>query len=168
MDDTQRKIEEIIDLHTITMREQYIDVLEGLLESCESPIEKVFGAALLHDLSSALGFRFIFVEDKKHFSAGAENDYLLSQYVIGPYRVDFCVIRGPLKIAIECDGHDFHERTKEQARKDRSKDRWLQSHGYHVLRFTGSEIWKDPVDCAEQVLKLIWNRILAGIEKNES
>jgi len=54
-------------------------------------------------------------------------------------------------LVVECDGHDYHERTKEQAKKDRSRDRDLQSNGYTVFRFTGSEIWKDPNACAEQV-----------------
>jgi very-short-patch-repair endonuclease len=69
-----------------------------------------------------------------------------------------CSHRHPVKIAIECDGHDFHERTKDQARRDRSKDRWLLCNGYMVLRFTGSEIRRDPIGCAEQVRNLISSR----------
>ena len=54
---------------------------------------------------------------------------------------------------VECDGHDFHERTKEQARRDRSRDRRLQDAGYRVFRFTGSEIYRDPLGCADEVSK---------------
>lgn len=54
-------------------------------------------------------------------------------------------------LIIECDGHNFHERTKEQAAKDRSKDRSATLSGYEFMRFTGSEIWRDPWGCAEQV-----------------
>lgn len=56
------------------------------------------------------------------------------------------------RLVVECDGHEFHERTKEQAAKDRSRDRELASLGYEVFRFTGSELWRDPWGCARQVV----------------
>lgn len=55
------------------------------------------------------------------------------------------------RLIIECDGHDFHERTKEQAARDRAKDRAALLSGQDQLRFTGSEIWRDPWECATQV-----------------
>lgn len=91
------------------------------------------------------------------------------QSVIGEFRVDFLIsawtdgrvgggIDGPSvgqprwrKLVVECDGHQFHERTKEQAAKDRSRDRKLTSLGFDVFRFTGSELWCDPWGCASQV-----------------
>lgn len=72
-------------------------------------------------------------------------------------RVDFVVERidvpskGIARVVVECDGHDFHERTKEQAKKDRSRDRFFAMHDLTVLRFTGSEIYADEVGCARQV-----------------
>jgi very-short-patch-repair endonuclease len=84
------------------------------------------------------------------------------QVQLGGWRVDFLVYapdwtpgaerwrwREPL--IIECDGHDFHERTKEQAAKDRSRDRAAVLAGREVFRFTGSELWRNPWGCAEQV-----------------
>lgn len=56
------------------------------------------------------------------------------------------------KVIVECDGHEFHERTKEQAAKDRARDRASVMGGYDVFRFTGSELWRDPMGCAEQVV----------------
>lgn len=53
---------------------------------------------------------------------------------------------------VECDGHEFHERTKEQAKRDRSRDRRLQEAGFRVFRFTGSEIYRDPIGCVREVL----------------
>lgn len=165
--DADSLISDIIDLHTLTMREKYTGELETLLGRCESPIEKVFGAALLHELFACDEFRFYLYEYRKDWEYIAHccdnPGVLIPQYEVGQYRIDFFIsLSGttdkPIKIAIECDGHDFHERTKEQARRDKSKDRWLQSSGFIVLRFTGSEIWKDPVDCAEQVLKLLFTR----------
>jgi very-short-patch-repair endonuclease len=57
---------------------------------------------------------------------------------------------------VECDGHDFHERTKEQAASDKARDRALQALGMRVLRFTGSEIWSDPLVCAREALAVTY------------
>lgn len=55
------------------------------------------------------------------------------------------------RLIIECDGHDFHERTKRQAARDRSKDRRATMEGIDFFRFTGSEIWRDPWGCAAEI-----------------
>lgn len=59
-------------------------------------------------------------------------------------------------IAVFCDGHDFHERTKEQAARDRKIDRDLQFADIPVLRFTGSEIHHDAHGCAYAVARMVW------------
>jgi len=61
-------------------------------------------------------------------------------------------------LIVECDGHDYHERTKEQAKRDREKDRVLQSIGYPIFRFTGSEIYNDVFSCCKQCLKYLSER----------
>lgn len=58
-------------------------------------------------------------------------------------------------VAIECDGHDYHERTKEQAARDKSRDRTLVRDGWRVLRFTGSEIHNYPRECVEEIRDLL-------------
>lgn len=92
------------------------------------------------------------------------------QVQIGQWRVDFVIYafaRGPdaffvsslqpvetarwRRLVVECDGHDFHEKTKAQAARDKARDRDLVMAGYEVFRFTGSELWRDPWGCAEQV-----------------
>ncbi len=59
------------------------------------------------------------------------------------------------RFAIELDGHDFHDRTKEQAERDKSRDRLLTEKGWSPIRFTGSEVWRDPSACAQQVRTLL-------------
>lgn len=59
-----------------------------------------------------------------------------------------------LSIAVFCDGHEFHERTKEQAKRDRSIDRSLQALGIPVLRFTGREIHADVDRCIREIVDL--------------
>lgn len=85
------------------------------------------------------------------------------QFPIGKYQADFFVDlvhwRGQRIFAvIECDGHDYHERTKEQARHDKERDRYFQSLGLLVLRYTGSEIYKDALKCAVSALEIIEQR----------
>lgn len=80
-----------------------------------------------------------------------------TQVELDGWRVDFLVsTRAGTDsrefLIVECDGHEFHERTKDQAAKDRARDREFQAKGYTVFRFTGSEIWRDPCGCADQII----------------
>lgn len=143
--------------------ENYEHQCGDLIANAESPIEELLGCALPLGLAAEVPeFRF------NTFCAGEDgptDDWCVtSQKTIGDYRVDFYIQCKKLdgkwvRLAIECDGHDFHERTKVQARRDRQKDRWLQSQGIAVLRFTGSEIWADPEGCARQIGRFIATRI---------
>lgn len=81
-----------------------------------------------------------------------------NQVKVGPYTADFIIsildekVTVP-KIVFECDGHDFHERTKEQAEHDKKRDRYFQQNGYIVFRYTGREIWRDPESCATEAFE---------------
>ena len=95
---------------------------------------------------------------------------VFQQISIGPYRADFVVGKVRPKyirpeesndaprtalVVVECDGHEHHEKTKEQAARDKARDRYIQSLGLHVLRFTGSEIWNRPSDCVDEIDTLL-------------
>jgi very-short-patch-repair endonuclease len=92
---------------------------------------------------------------------GATTLLVRPQAQIGDGRVDFLIHaldwgdrKKPFKwrrLIVECDGHDYHERTKDQAKRDRSRDRRSLMEGYDCFRLTGSEIWNDPWGCAEQI-----------------
>ena len=77
---------------------------------------------------------------------------LTTQRPEGSYRIDLALESSHARLAVEADGHDFHERTAEQAMRDRSRDRWMQGDGWRVLRFTGREIWRDATACADEIL----------------
>lgn len=94
---------------------------------------------------------------------GKQRIELSAQFQIGDYSVDFLMtglmegdseVKPVNKVVVECDGHDFHERTKEQAASDKKRDRDIQAAGYQVLRFTGSEIFARPYECAIEVINL--------------
>lgn len=126
----------------------------------DTPIEQLFFAALMAvSASPDQGYPRILLT-----RAGFEPDTSIDDYIfvqrqvtVNDWRVDFLIhaksSRGRIdQLVVECDGHDFHERTKEQAARDRSRDRALQASGITVFRFTGAEIWRDPWKCAEQAM----------------
>lgn len=126
----------------------------------ESPIELAFCTALVM-ASRILGCRIGLVVNKKirpseNFDNSGCVALLWPQAHIGAMRVDFMIIsrfaNETRKCVVECDGHDFHERTKEQAERDRSRDRKLQAVGFRVFRFTGREINRSAFSCAKEVL----------------
>ena len=63
---------------------------------------------------------------------------------------------------IETDGHEFHEKTKEQAAKDKKRDRFLITKCDRLLHFTGSEIWNDIEEVWYEIVK-IFDNIKRGI-----
>lgn len=138
---------------TMGRRGVYRSSWERRLGKTESPIEAEFlrafcGAAFDHGYEVAKASR-----------ATSGIIIVSPQKTIDRYRVDF-EVKYPffgdlLEIVVECDGHDFHERTKQQASRDKRRDRDLQRLGYQVFRFTGSDIHGDARGCACEVLDAI-------------
>lgn len=158
------------------------------LSFCESPIEAALAAHLaLTPVSTWPGTRLLsalpdtraggdriawgavpFAMDATRFGSDAPVYEVWAQQPVDRYRLDFLAIykpanrRKPKFVAVECDGHDFHERTRAQAERDRSRDRDMAMHGYGVLRFTGSEIARDAVACAAQVAEQLRQYEISG------
>ncbi|WP_300396378.1 DUF559 domain-containing protein [Henriciella sp.] len=139
---------------------QRVEGLRALLHECESPIECKLAYALAAQRGNLMEYDWVSGKKRKYFAVLPAALQIIAQYPIGRFRVDFAIKaplwNGPaLQVAIECDGHDFHERTKQQAARDRSKDRLLTQKGWTVLRFTGSEIHNKPAECAKDVSKTV-------------
>ena len=137
--------------------DDFMRVMEMAERRLESPIERVMFAALFYIFGDGEDFAFLI----KDFSFGEnpsspyDQTDIYIQALVGTYRVDFLfdvhTDENRKFMVIECDGHDFHERTKEQAARDRARDRWMARQGITVVRFTGSKIWKDAISCAREV-----------------
>ena len=56
-------------------------------------------------------------------------------------------------LVIEIDGF-YHLSARQQA-KDAEKDQRLQAAGYHVLRFTNSQIYQESKDCLREIKAFI-------------
>jgi very-short-patch-repair endonuclease len=124
-----------------------------------TPIEKLFRLAL--KIIEQTDFCITVDPPPDWFSTVTDPDmpYVITQAKIPgtKYVADFLFTStaGKMrKLVVECDGHDFHERTKEQAEHDKKRDRKLTELGYTVLRFTGREIWRDPMACALQAIDI--------------
>lgn len=173
-------IDQIIDAATESVAWMIASSVENN-DGTESPIEKLFLVSLKAAVKYIYPHQRNSIVIAKHPDTRLQKDYMESfvvrpQFQIGSYRVDFLIHAYDFlasgwdddecwfpyhethwrSLVVECDGHDFHERTKEQAARDRKRDRELSLKGYDVFRFTGSEIWRDPIKCAEDVIQ--WAR----------
>lgn len=72
---------------------------------------------------------------------------------------------GPLRhpfIAVELDGHDYHERTRAQVRHRDRRDRDLQAAGWRLMHFSGSEFHRNPAKCVDEVWSASWGTRVDG------
>jgi len=82
-------------------------------------------------------------------------DGLEWQYPIDKLHVDFAI--HSLKIAIENDGRDTHSKV-EDINRDNRRDAFLNSEGWQIQKFTGSQIYNNVERCVDRVLKIIENK----------
>lgn len=139
--------------HTDRARPVFRSRWERRLGKVESPIEGLF-------LES-----FCAQAEEWGYHVGKSARLANSTILVAPQkwidqrRVDFLITFAfhgvAIELAVECDGHAFHERTKAQAAHDRRRDRELQRAGFEVFRFTGSELHRDPARCGFEVLDAI-------------
>jgi len=63
-----------------------------------------------------------------------------------------------VKIIVECDGFQYHHE-KVVFIHDRKRDRALKAKGYEVLRYSGSEIHRDPVAVSVDLAEFLWAKV---------
>ena len=77
-----------------------------------------------------------------------EDSRFRRQVVIGRFIVDFACHR--TRVAVELDGDQHGEAGHRE--RDQTRDAWLESQGYRVLRFANREVWME----SDAVLDAIW------------
>lgn len=152
-----------------------------LSASSESPIETamVAGFVTLNSLSQeAKIFKSKSDYVSMAFQSDRENKKLLPFVAVVPQwdevlssgrtvRYDFLLISGGVfdvygddrvvtanAVAVECDGFEWHDRTKEQFIDERKRCRESFADGIPVVRFAGTEIWASPFECAQEAVEL--------------
>ena len=149
-----------------------------LRDLCQSPIEELFLAALWAGPSGWASFDQTAIESGGVVAAQRcdptmhDHLYIHAQAPVGAYFADFMLtmqikpgvlVKFPqglsTRVAIELDGHDFHEKTRRQAAHDKKRDRYFTGESIPFLRFTGSEIHHNAEKCAADALEFLYKRL---------
>lgn len=128
-----------------------VEDIDMYIDYINSPIEKIFLTAFL--IYSMEKNKDIFIEPQTEIECNNKK-----------YIVDFEIrydemcnpnFKKDFNLIIECDGYDFHQKTKKQVEYDNNREYDLKLQGYQILRFSGSEIYNEPMKCIEKVIKYI-------------
>ena len=141
----------------LNLAERYFYVYSMDTSKCKSPIEQIFLIAFeMYDCWSQEPIKYhdpLILEPQYELNVGKRKYILdfafIEEHDLGNGESEFT------KIAIECDGHEFHEKTKEQVNSRNERDIALQSDGWEILRFSGNEIYNHPEKCAKKAYRFI-------------
>lgn len=78
-----------------------------------------------------------YIERRLYDALTSRGHSVTTQVPCGVYRIDLALMGQ--RIAIECDGKDYHSSPAQKAR-DRRKDAYLKQNGWKVMRFSGRQI----------------------------
>ena len=131
-------------------------------ESIKSPIEQIFITAFeiyckYNNKENIYLFpqKEVICNEKKYYiDFEFKADDYLTQLLLGEKIKNY-----NFKLAIECDGYEFHQKTKKQVQKDNEREYDLKMAGYEVLRFSGTQIYNNPLKCAEDTYNYIMKKI---------
>ena len=123
---------------------------------CKSPIEKIF----------MMTFNFVSILRNDELPSDIMGVFIFPQLDIETaqhkYYVDFYIVMESLNnsvgVVVECDGHEFHQKTKEQVTHDNEREYEIKKVGYDILRFSGSQIYNAPFKCANDVFDYLLSK----------
>jgi len=146
------------------IKNHWIEDTISTVEQLESPIEQYFWAHWLAKISieGECGIDLrpqhpIYDEKDKRKPIKKQKVIYLIDFALFDEDIDFLYflhingIEAP-GVGVEIHSHDWHEKTKKQAEYDKRRDRYLTQHGWTILYFTASEVYKDPWRCIEEVI----------------
>lgn len=111
----------------------YADSAKNIELKAESPFEEAVG---------------------KHLVSAGYN--VVQQWEVGAYRIDIVVQYGGTKIAIECDGEQYHS-GEEKVRADMERQTILERLAWRFIRIRGSEYYRDPENTMKRVIDELTN-----------
>lgn len=142
--------------------------LEWLKQCLAKDFEReIFSIVDRHDIFSPIEQIFLMewcyskVEDRFHLKLQPQKPIRTGS---GDFVLDYLVTSrddnsSQFALAIELDGHEFHEKTKEQALQDKRRERAILHAGINerlaVLRFSGAEIFRNCKNCIKEVIAFI-------------
>lgn len=121
-------------------------------EDCKSPIEQMLAVAL-----NVYSERYPFDFECQRSIRTSNGEH---------YYADFAILKfddeddyGKVVVLVECDGHEFHEKTKAQVARRNKRDYNLKADGYDILHYSGSQIYDDPFKCAKEIYEYCIKRL---------
>ena len=131
-------------------------------ESIKSPIEQIFITAF-EFYCRLENKKRIFLFPQKEVIYNNKKYYIDFEFEADDYLTSLIfedkLKNKNFKLAIECDGYEFHQKTKEQVQHDNEREYNLKMAGYEVLRFSGTQIYNNPLKCAEDTYNYIIKRV---------
>lgn len=107
----------------------------------KSLITKILSKRKIHITKSPL-------EDTLKQALEQRKIHFVTQEKIGKYRVDFFFPQG--RLVVEADGKEYHS-SEDQRLKDFQRMCEIMRKGYALLRFRGTEIYKDVEGCVDKI-----------------
>jgi very-short-patch-repair endonuclease len=131
----------------------YTDPRTELLDKTESPMERKLLETIFNKYPGSFYDSFYEFTPQGNLTLEIEPQYKVNT-PSGNYRLDFLVRANKSKIwmfAIEIDGKDYHNSTK-QINRDYEREKILMGSGFIILRFSGQDIYHN---CSLVVTKII-------------
>lgn len=113
--------------------------------SVKSLIVKILAKTKIHIVESPIEAILKQAFERRHID-------FETQKKIGKHRVDFFFPQG--RLVVEADGNEYHS-TEEQRTRDMERQCKIMQRGYVVLRFRGSQIFKDVEICVDKISKFL-------------
>ena len=107
----------------------YANLATEIAAHAESPFEESIGKALV-----AAGY------------------HVIQQWPVGSFRIDMVVQCGGKRIAVECDGEQWHS-GEEKIRRDMERQAILERMGWRFIRIRGSEYYQHPKETVVRIFK---------------
>lgn len=139
--------------------DMFMSVCE-IVDSVKSPIEAILFTAM-HLLLNRRGFQ-LYIEPQ--YKIKINNNTYIGDFIIQYDKYINVFIKKDFKLIIECDGYDYHHTEKKQIEHDYERENNLKINGYDVIRFTGSQIYKNPLKCAQEVFNYVYHKGLQNYE----
>ena len=146
--------EESVNKEILKILEYYSEELISGLDKTKSPVERMYLVwinyeQIYYDLGNDV---FVNVVPQYKVIKGEKTFYTDFCFEV----IDYYPVSSPLlKLFVEIDGHDFHEKTKEQVKLDKQRERELADVCDALLRFSGSEIFNDPRGCVRETIRIL-------------
>lgn len=146
----------------------------AMASAVESPLEEVFLVGLWNLSGWGTGGIEVWKDGKRLAERFDRNDAdcnrafrVECQARVGQYCTDFLLTlrQGDAQacVAVEVDGHAFHEKTKRQVEHDKKRDRAFAAIGLTKLRFSGSEVHRDVEACLNETMRILSDRMSAEV-----